>query len=277
MSSDEIYQLLEEKFDVFKKIETRRRDDDQRKTLDEIFDHSTLLGLHKLITNDVIATLDFPISSGKEGNVYRGTAPSGALLAVKIYRTSTATFKNIMKYIDGNPRYRNIGRKRRDIIFTWAKKEFNNLSRLGKHGVRVPRPIFVHRNILVMEYIGNELMPAPLLRDVNIEDPDEYYSVIMEEYYRIFNEARMVHADLSEYNILVTDPGELVLIDIGQCVVLEHPQALEWFKRDIKNISFFFRKAGAAADPKMAMDYILRGKEKGKFREMMKGARQCST
>lgn len=278
MPSDEYYQLLEERIDGLGKQETRRKDADQRKTLDEIFDHSTLLALHKLITNDVIKTLDFPISTGKEGNVYRATGPDGGFLALKIYRTSTATFRNIMKYIDGNPRYRNIGRNRRNIIFTWAKKEYNNLSRLQKHEVTVPGPVHVHRNILAMEFIGNEFGPAPLLRDVEIENPDESFATVIEEYYRLFNDARLVHADLSEYNILVRENGELVLIDLGQCVVHEHPMALEWFRRDIRNISYFFGRRGVAADWKTAARYILEGKEPGSFLERLKQERDpCST
>jgi len=43
-----------------------------RKTLDEVFDKSTLLGLEKLISKRIIDILDFPISTGKEGNVFRG-------------------------------------------------------------------------------------------------------------------------------------------------------------------------------------------------------------
>lgn len=263
MSSDEMYHMLEERIDGYKKIETRRKDADQRKTLDETFDHATLLCLYKLITNGIIDTLDYPISTGKEGNVYHATDPEGAPLAVKIYRTSTATFKNIMKYIDGNPRYRNIGRKRRQIIFTWAKKEYNNLARLTKYDIRVPRPIHVVKNILVMEYIGSDIRAAPLLKNVVLDEPDTCYNHIIEEYFKIFNHAKMVHADLSEYNVLITDEGELVIIDLGQCVVLEHPEAYNWFVRDIKNISNFFSKRGVHIDWKQAGRYIRRGEEGG--------------
>ena len=265
MSSQEIYDILEERIDGYTKSETRRRDADQRKTCDEVFDHATLLCLYKLITGEVIETLDHPISTGKEGNVYRATGPDGTLLAVKIYRTSTSTFKNIMKYIDGNPRYRNIPRKRRQLISVWAKKEYNNLSRLIKYNVSVPRPVHVSNNILVMEYIGDEFGAAPMLKDVEMEDPDELYRKIIEEYFKIYNQARLIHADLSEYNILLTGEGRIVVIDIGQCVVREHPEAEKWFVRDIKNISRFFARRGTAADWKNAVKYIQAGDEKKGF------------
>jgi len=261
-----MYDILEERIDGYTKSESRRRDADQRKTCDEVFDHAALLCLYKLITNEVIETLDHPISTGKEGNVYRATSPDGTFLAVKIYRTSTATFKNIMKYIDGNPRYRNVPRKRRQLISVWAKKEYNNLSRLIKYDVTVPRPVHVSRNILVMEYIGNEFGAAPMLKDVSIEDPDDLFQRVIEEYFKIYNNARLVHADLSEYNILLTEEERIVLIDIGQCVVREHPEAEQWFLRDIKNISRFFTRRGAAADWKNAVKYIRSANDKTNFK-----------
>ena len=264
MSSDEMYEILEERIDGYKKIETRRKDADQTKTQDESFDHSTLLAIYKLITNNIIDTLDFPISTGKEGNVYHATNPEGVPMAVKIYRTSTATFKNIMRYIEGNPRYRNVGRNRRKIIFTWAKKEYNNLSRMIKYDIRVPRPIHVMKNILVMEYIGSETRAAPLLKNVPLDEPELCYNHIINEYFKIFNHAKMVHADLSEYNILLTDHGELVIIDTGQCAVMEHPEAINWFVRDIKNITNFFIRRGVDANWKQAARFI-RGGEGGDF------------
>jgi len=269
MSSDEMYLLLEERIDVYRKTEARRKDANQRKTYDEIFDHQTLLVLYKLITGRIIDTLDFPISTGKEGNVYHATDPDGGALAVKIYRTSTSTFRNIMKYIDGNPRYRNVGRKKRDLIFTWAKKEYNNLSRLKKYHIKVPTPIHVLKNILVMEYIGSEINAAPMLKNVLIEEPDKYYCEIIEEYFKIYNHAKMVHADFSEYNILVTDDGEPVIIDIGQCVVMEHPRAQEWFVRDMKNISHFFARKGAKTDWKKAVKYIYYAEDSKTFSEVI--------
>ncbi len=265
MSSQEMYDILEERIDGYTKSESRKKDANQRKTYDEVFDHAALLCLYKLITNEVIGSLDHPISTGKEGNVYRATSPDGEFLAVKIYRTSTATFKNILKYIDGNPRYRNIPRKRRQLISVWAKKEYNNLSRLIKNNVRVPRPVHVSKNILVMEYIGNEFGAAPMLKDVIMEDPDDLYRKIIGEYFKVYNHALLVHADLSEYNILLTEEGGMVIIDIGQCVVREHPEAGRWFLRDMKNISRFFERRGAVTDWKKAVKYIMAGDDKKIF------------
>ena len=94
-----------------------------RKTQDEVFDKSTLHSLEKLISDKVIDILDFPISTGKEGNIFRGITPDKKLVAVKIYRISTSTFKHISKYILGDPRFISVHKTRRDIMYAWTKKE----------------------------------------------------------------------------------------------------------------------------------------------------------
>lgn len=263
MVSEKVYEMLEEKMDGFRKEERREKDADQRKTYDEVFDTSTLMALYKLFTKEVIETLDFPISTGKEGNVFRGTSPSGELLAVKIYRISTATFRNIMKYIRNNPRYRKVSKKKRDIIFNWARKEHDNLARMEKNGIKAPRPISVWKNILVMEYIGTERRPAPLLKDVTMEEPPEKFDTILEEYSKLYNRAELVHADLSEYNVLITEEDEPVLIDVGQSASRSHPQAEEWLRRDIRNISNYFRKKGVKTDWRANVARIKTGEEGG--------------
>jgi RIO kinase 1 len=57
----------------------------------------------------------------------------------------------------------------------------------------------------------------------------------------------MVHADLSAFNILMYR-NKPYIIDLGQGVLLEHPNALEFLKRDIQNIVTYFRKYNIKAD-----------------------------
>ena len=60
---------------------------------------------------------------------------------------------------------------------------------------------------------------------------------------QLYKKARLVHGDFSEYNIFKTENG-LVLFDLGSAVDLEHPNAHEFLKRDIENISNFFVRRG---------------------------------
>jgi RIO kinase 1 len=161
---------------------------------------------------------------------------------VKIYRIATATFKNIARYIEGDPRFKRVKRATKPTIFAWAQKEYLNLARMQEAGVRVPSPQRVAGNVLVMEYIGDESQPAPVIRTVAIDDPAPVVDDITENLRRI-QHAKLVHADFSEYNLLFWD-GQVVVIDVGQAVPLEHSRAEEWFRRDMENAARFMRKLG---------------------------------
>ena len=134
--------------DAIQKIFSREGVD--RKTLDEVFDIPTLLSIEKLISNRLIDYLDFPISSGKEGNVFLGITPDKKTVALKIYRISTATFKHMTQYLEGDPRFQTMHKSRRDIIFNWTSKEYKNLQILERIGVNAPRPIKKINNICKM-------------------------------------------------------------------------------------------------------------------------------
>jgi RIO kinase 1 len=237
----DIYRIIEKDIEIPKKFERRRKDANNIKTYDEVFDRSTLMNIYKLITDKVISSVDFPISSGKEANIFRGTTPEGDYVVLKIYRMATATFKSFIKYIDGDERFKNIKRDHRNIIYTWAKKEFRNLQRMVDAGSIVPKPIKYRKNILVMEYIGEGDQPAPELRLVRITRPANKFKIIIEQMKTIYSEAGLVHGDISEYNILMRD-DEPVIIDVGQAVMHNHPRANELLVHDINNITNYFKR-----------------------------------
>jgi len=226
-----------------------------RKTLDEVFDKAVLHTLEKLISDRYIEILDFPISTGKEGNVFRGMTFDKKYVAVKIYRTSNATFKHISKYIIGDPRFVSIHNSRRDIIYSWTKKEFKNLKRLEEIGVRAPKPIVYKKNILLMQYIGSANKPAPMLRDFPLKKPKETFDELIGFISKMYKKADMVHADLSAFNILMFR-NKPYLIDVGQGVLLEHPNALEFLRRDISNIVSYFKKYSIKADENTIFERI---------------------
>lgn len=255
MKEEELYRVLEGKICTTKR---REKSDEDKKTYDEVFDKNTLLTLYKMISKRIISTLDYPISTGKEGNVFRATDENEDALAVKIYRTSTATYKNLNKYITGDPRFRNIPRDRRGIIFLWAQKEYKNLMRMSNSGIPSPKPKKQIRNVLVMEYIGNEEQPAPMLKDINLIDKENTFNSIKKMVRDLYQKANLVHGDLSEYNILVEN-NECFLIDVGQSVLLEHPLARELLLRDVTNISRYFKKLGVKIKENELQEYITGG------------------
>jgi RIO kinase 1 len=147
-------------------------------------------------------------------------------------------------------------RDRRSIIFSWAFKEFNNLQKLFEAGIRVPKPIARHGNVIVMEYIGTKEKPAPLLRDAAVKDMESVYSLIMSSLRCMYQKACLVHADFSAFNVLMHEEKP-VIIDVGQTVDRKHPMALTFLKRDVTNIARFF-SSYITVDEEELYQYIVR-------------------
>lgn len=228
-----------------------------RKTESEVFDKSTISVLEKLISDRMINSLDFPISTGKEGNVFRATTPNNKYLALKIYRTNTSTFKHIAQYIIGDPRFKTMHNSRRDIVFAWTQKEFKNLERLKKAGVRAPKPILFNKNVLVMDYIGDSNRPAPMLKDVILKHPDLIFKEVIDFISKMYTKAELVHADMSAFNVLMYRNKPYV-IDLGQGVLREHPNSDDFLKRDIHNIVSYFKKLNIRADENKIYNKIIK-------------------
>jgi len=240
MARRESYSIHERKIEA---LRIKDKSTDDRQVMDEVFDKETLLAIYKLMTDKIIETIEFPISTGKEGNVFLCTSPEKGLLALKIYRISNSTFKRISKYIEGDPRFKGLMGSHRKIVFAWATKEFRNLQRLETAGVRVPSPIRSYRNLLAMEYIGSEEAPAPLMRDVKLKNPEKTYKTLVRFVKLAYKKAELVHGDLSEYNVLIQN-DKPVLIDCGQAMMTDHPNASEFLRRDIVNLNRYFRSLG---------------------------------
>lgn len=227
-----------------------------RKTMDDVFDKKTLMTIEKLISDQYISYFDFPISTGKEGDVFRGFDPNKKIIAIKIYRTSNSTFKHISNYIVGDPRFKDINKNKQDIINNWTKKEFINLEKLLIAGIKAPKPITRLDNVLIMEYIGNIKEPAPLMKNIIIENPEIIFLTIIDYIKKMYNKVNLVHADLSEYNILIHKKKPYI-IDVGQAVLLEHPNSTEFLKRDIINIVNYFKKYNIKSDPNLIFNDII--------------------
>ncbi len=239
-SYEEVYAYLERRVDALK----TDKSGDERSTLAEVFDAQTLMTIYDFMTSGVIEHIGFPISTGKEGNVFYAEDPNGEPMALKIFRTSTSTFKRINKYIEGDPRFGDIKGNRRKLIYAWTRKEYSNLNRYWDAGIPVPEPFAFKKNCLIMEYIGDENSPAPQLKNCVLEEPDETYDEVVSFAIDGFRDARLVHGDLSEYNVLMFE-GEPVLIDCGQAVTSDHFNAKEFLRRDIENVNRFFKNRGA--------------------------------
>ena len=215
------------------------------KTEEEVFDRPTFHSLSKMIEKGTFDTLDYPICTGKEANVFRASTKNG-FIAVKIYRTTAPVLKRMHKYMEGDNRFKDILHNKFAVMRAWARKEYKNLQVMNDAGCRVPAPILCDRNIVAMEFLGHEGVPYSTLKETGSLDPQKDFELILEDVAKLYA-AGIVHADLSEFNILMDDRGPY-LIDVGQAVLLSHPQAEDFLRHDIENLVKYFSHHGVKAD-----------------------------
>lgn len=209
-----------------------------------VFDRETIITISRLMATRVIKSLDYPVYEGKEAVVFRATSGDKLKIkpyvAVKIYKIETGNFQKMQKYIIGDKRFEGIKLTNKfKVLCTWAKKEFKNLILAKKAGVSVPEVVKVKDNLLIMEFLGEE-HPAPRLKDVDLTQPDVVCASIIEDMSKL-KSINLVHSDLSEYNILFWR-NKHYFIDMGQAVLTTHPNAEEFYERDLRNIKHYFEK-----------------------------------
>jgi len=252
--ADRVARSQDREFAQFRK---RLKDTERFKVDEGVFDDATLAAVYKLVQDGYIEAFGGPISTGKEANVYEALGAEDRDVAVKIYRINTSNFRQMRDYLEGDPRFEGIGNDKGQTVLAWTRKEFANLERASKAGVRVPEPIAVQRNVLVMELVGLVEERARRLAEVNVENPETAYEVVS-EYMRRLHAAGLVHGDLSEYNLIVHD-GELVVIDLGQAVTVHHPNADDFLARDCRNVASFFTRQGYDVDPDELRAFVVDG------------------
>ncbi|MEF8757134.1 MAG: serine/threonine-protein kinase Rio1 [Halobacteriales archaeon] len=237
--ADRIARRRDREFSEFRK---RIKDADQFKVEASVFDDATYAALYKLVQDGHIAAFGGPLSTGKEANVYQALGGDDVEVAVKVYRINASDFRDMREYLAGDPRFEEVRGDKKAVVLAWVRKEYANLRRAMAAGVRVPEPIAVERNVLVMEYIGTEAGRAKRLNEVHVENPETAYEVVR-EYMRRLYDAGLVHGDLSEYNVVFHE-GQLVFIDLGQAVTIHHPNSQAFLERDCENVANFFARQG---------------------------------
>ena len=217
------------------------------KTMGDVFDQFTIRNLFVLSSKDhfVEDTLS-PLSIGKEANIFTAAAKDGdRRVVIKIYRLETCDFNKMSSYLALDPRYANLKKKKRDVIFAWCQRECRNLMACREAGVRAPLPLAFLKNILVMTQVGEEA-PAQKIKDDIPKQPQKFFAEIIGEIKKLYHYG-YTHSDLSKFNILNLDQHP-VLIDVSQMLPMNAPHAYEYLKRDIENVADFFRRLGVKVD-----------------------------
>ena len=254
-----------------KEEEAGARDDyrlkEQQKVDTGIFNEQTMIYLSKFFNKGIIKKFNFITARGKEADIYLAepgiseVVEGSKFVVLKIFRIETSSFYKMSDYILGDPRFGRISKSKKSIVITWCKKEYGNLEIARSAGVHAPMPYMFNGSILAMEFIGSgEGVPAPMLKDTTLTEPEPVLISIIDQVKKLYGR-ELVHADLSEYNILIKDT-EPYLIDFGQAVVLRHPNAEMFLKRDINNIlSYFSKRYGIERDFEQVFKYVTSKKD----------------
>ncbi|GAO19161.1 hypothetical protein UVI_02061430 [Ustilaginoidea virens] len=258
------------RLDSVKQGGERERDKDKadRATSEQVLDQRTRMILLQMINRGLVSEVHGAISTGKEANVYGAILADDrtggvAQRAVKVYKTAILVFKDRERYIAGEHRFKagfDKGNSRK-MVKLWAEKEFRNLRRIHNAGIPCPEPISLKLHVLLMGFLGDAKGWAyPRLRDAVLPAEGDRAERLWRALYlqllaimrKMYQVCRLVHADLSEYNILYND-GTLYIIDVSQSVEPDHPRSLEFLRMDIKNVGDFFRRKGVDTLPDRAI------------------------
>ncbi|KAG8873756.1 protein kinase rio1 [Tulasnella sp. 331] len=227
-----------------------KKDKADRATIEQVLDPRTRLILLKMVGRGIIFEVNGCISTGKEANVYHAFSPTQSHLALKIYKTSILIFKDRDRYVTGEHRFkRGYARHNpRKMVRMWAEKEMRNLKRLTASRIRCPEAYEVRENVLVMDFLGDDDgWASPRLKDAIPLIPPAHlrghYVELLITLRALYWRCHLVHADLSEYNILY-HRSHLYIIDVGQSVEHDHPHAFDFLRSDIRNIEEWWTRRG---------------------------------
>lgn len=118
-----------------------------------------------------------------------------------------------------------------------ATKEFAYMKALKDRGFPVPTPIDFNRHCIIMDLVQG----FPLQNVAEVDDPAELYDKLMNLLLK-FASHGVIHGDFNEFNIMLDDDGKPVIIDFPQMVSTAHPDAKEFFERDVNCIRDFFKR-----------------------------------
>lgn len=253
--SNQVYNSLKQHCYSEQRRSARLHEKKEHSTAEQAVDSRTRLLMYKMVNAGVLENINGCISTGKESVVFH--ADGGTLeeqpvpdeVVLKVFKTTLNEFKNRDRYMNDDRHFKDHFSKLnpRKVIRLWAEKELYNLGRMRKAGIPCPEAVLLKKHILVMSFIGKDHIPAPKLKDVKLgsEEMKEAYQQVLQLMQRLYQDCNLVHADLSEYNMLWFQE-KVWLIDVSQSVEPTHPHGLEFLFRDCRNVSTFFQKRGVS-------------------------------
>ncbi|KAF9126778.1 hypothetical protein BGW39_006347 [Mortierella sp. 14UC] len=193
------------------------------------------LALRTFCQRNSVYSVGNQIGVGKESDIYIVANEEERQMVLKIQRLGRVSFRTIKSK-------RDYLKNRKSASWMYmsklaAEKEYAFMKVLHEHGFPVPEPIDQSRHCIVMELID----AFPLRQISEVADPGKLYSSLMNLIVKLASYG-LIHGDFNEFNILIRDNGEAVLIDFPQMVSIDHPNAEYYFNRDVECIRVFFKR-----------------------------------
>ncbi|KAM3722188.1 Serine/threonine-protein kinase [Dirofilaria immitis] len=194
-----------------------------------------VLALKALSAREVVGAVGNQIGVGKESDVFVGGDTKLNDLVLKFHRLGRTSFRKLKEK-------RDYLKNRKSCSWLYlsslaAAKEFAFLKALHDHNFPLPRPIDRCRHVVVMDLING----TTLCHVQQISDVEELYEKLMTVIVRLARYG-LIHGDFNEFNIMLTEKEEPILIDLPQMVSMDHPNAQFYFERDVDCVRTFFRK-----------------------------------
>jgi len=207
------------------------------------------LAINALVKSNVLEAFGKSLGVGKEADVYDALNPKGERIAVKFHRLGRISFRQTV-------RKRSYTTEHTGWLFqsrAAAEKEFQALNLVFPKGVAVPEPISQNRHVIAMGMIEG----AELARWIELPKPENILKEVLRNVRKAYLKAGVIHADLSEYNVILKPNMHILIIDWPQYITKGHPNAQQLLMRDIKNIlQYFKRKHMLKVKLKEALEYV---------------------
>lgn len=208
------------------------------------------LAINALVKAGVLEAFGKPLGVGKEADVYDALDPKSKRIAVKFHRLGRISFRQTTRK-RGYTTERSAGWLYESRLA--AEREFQALKLLFPCGVAVPEPLGQNRHVVVMGMIDG----AELANWKRLARPERIFKEVLRNVQKAYLSAGVIHADLSEYNIILKPNRHILMIDWPQYVSKDHPNAEELLKRDIQNVlQYFERKHQLSAKVQECLNYV---------------------
>jgi RIO kinase 2 len=210
------------------------------------------LALNSHVKANILEAIGKPLGVGKEADVYDALTPTNQQVAIKFHRLGRTSFTQTKRKRGYTQQYTYTPNWHQQSTIA-AKKEYKALKLLEPHNIAAPKPIHHNRHTLIMTLING----APLNLYPKIPHPQKVLNEILNNVKKAYQKAKIIHADLSPYNVLIQPDLCILIIDWPQYVRTTHPNAQQLLRRDLKNtLEFFKQKEKIEITLKQVFNYV---------------------